>query len=908
MLKEHIRNVLIFLLLILTFNLINCNYSYGKVKTSDNDPIVATSDGYNFRYYDDGESKPFVYYTEGDYQIRYTIDSNGENYTLDYNDPNVYQILTGKKQNIGGDPTYLTSSLQQYFKKPGYLTGFSISKADVDKKVNGGKKSQNDNSSTDTSKQDTNSSSENSKKDKNTSDDKSKQDTDSSSDGSKIDTSNYPKYSIVNKQLQITYLTNEMKEKTAIYTYNSKQETFDMNNPDENIINYISYNQWKSPDGKKYYIPVSILKDNFSNVTGLSNDDLQNLIVAEENYGDSNSGSTDVWDTLLDGVAGILLYPAKIIPLLLGKAMETAMGLFTENGASLTLDDILFNKVPILSIDFFNFNSGNSMVDTIRENVATWYYALRNLAAVILFIILLYTGLRMALSTVAQEKAKYSQLIVNWLVSIALLFVLHYIMRFIILANNSLVNVFATALTNDKEKTIDAVDQFFVNAWSVGFTEGVGSALAYLVLVGMTFVFLLSYLKRMITLAFLIVIAPLVTITYSIDKMGDNKSQALNNWLKEFSYNILIQPFQCGAYLALVQSAMNTLTNNKSLASVVVAFIMIVFLYEAEKIIKHIFHFNPQTMSDTVGHAAYYATIMGNVGNFASRGKNKYASKTSVQTKQQVQGGKANTGNGTGNTGNSKSNASGNARKKTGVTGNSKINEAISAVTNNRLVQAGVTANKVANKMILGLGLSAATGDATTMLSSGVNAIKGGLAEGREYRENRNRHELQESYNAAKNEARENIINNKVKEKMGLDSLDNLTDEQKSQVKTLKDNIRQNEGDDIEAQASQEMGVRATELANGAMPETEEEENLSNAIKKIRNTYSEEGMSNSNIDNQIANDFANIREGKYSEASGLEMKAKEAADKGKEIVDTLHSPVRDVKKFYKENNDSQKHT
>ena len=53
------------------------------------------------------------------------------------------------------------------------------------------------------------------------------------------------------------------------------------------------------------------------------------------------------------------------------------------------------------------------------------------------------------------------------------------------------------------------------------------------------------YIKRMLTVGFLIVIAPLITITYSIDKMGDGKSQALNAWLKEFIYNVLIQTFHC---------------------------------------------------------------------------------------------------------------------------------------------------------------------------------------------------------------------------------------------------------------------------------------------------------------------------------------------------------------------------
>ena len=41
---------------------------------------------------------------------------------------------------------------------------------------------------------------------------------------------------------------------------------------------------------------------------------------------------------------------------------------------------------------------------------------------------------------------------------------------------------------------------------------------------------------------FLIMIAPLITVTYAIDKAGDGKAQAFSIWIKEFAVNVLIQP------------------------------------------------------------------------------------------------------------------------------------------------------------------------------------------------------------------------------------------------------------------------------------------------------------------------------------------------------------------------------
>ena len=651
---------------------------------------------------------------------------------------------------------------------------------------------------------------------------------------------------------------------------------------------------------------IDTTKREIPNYTEISYDELQ---IQIETWKSTTDTEQDIIDVLLDGVAGILLYPAKIVPLLIGRTLETVMGLFAEDGLSLTLDEILFNKVEILSIDFFNLNPQNGMVKTIRENVAIWYYGIRNLSATILFVILLYTGLRMAISTAAEEKARYSEMIVNWLISIALLFVLHYIMEFVIVINNRLVSIFATALTNNKGDTIDMIDQFFVNSWSLSFTEGLGSALAYLALVGMTFVFLLAYLKRMITIAFLIVISPLVTVTYSLDKMGDNKSQALDNWLKEFAYNVLIQPFQCAAYLALVESAMKILTTERSLSAVVVAFIMIVFLYEAEKIIKLIFGFNPQSMSDTVGHAAYYATIMNNANSIATGAKNKYTSKTAItpqnETKNEKSFGKNVSPNaGTlGENNNQRANALAKGGKVgSGQKGTSRINNALSKVTSNGVFQAGVTANKIASKMILGVGLSGATGEPTTMLSAGASAIKNGFASGRKYSENRNRHALQQSYKAAENEAREDILNERVRQKMGIDSFDELTDEQRTQANSYRDQIERDEGDDIDLEAKELVRQRADAIANGAEPETEAEEQLQDSIGKLSRSYKNNGMSDKNINTQISNDFASIRAGGYSEATDLEIGAKNAMSKAKDVADVIASTVKDVKKYYRKKN------
>lgn len=141
--------------------------------------------------------------------------------------------------------------------------------------------------------------------------------------------------------------------------------------------------------------------------------------------------------------------------------------------------------------------------------------------------------------------------------------------------------------------------------------------------------FLIMYIKRMLTIGFLIVISPLITITYSIDKMGDGKSQALNAWLKEFVFNVLIQPFHCVIYLIFGNTAINLLTEQQTLASAVLAICMVLFIFKGEKIVRDIFNFRASSLGEAIGGAAAITTGISMLKNKGEKDK-----KNKVDTKK----------------------------------------------------------------------------------------------------------------------------------------------------------------------------------------------------------------------------------------------------------------------------------
>lgn len=332
-----------------------------------------------------------------------------------------------------------------------------------------------------------------------------------------------------------------------------------------------------------------------------------------------------------------------------------SLGGVTASGIMVTPFTIFFNQVPLLDVDFMSFDSPSSAVNDFRTQVATWYYILRIIAAAILLLILIYIGIRMAISTMAQDKVVYKKMLADWATSLALLFLLHYFIVFIINLNSSFIEILkgVGGAEDHVGNFIDYIANVALQSVSVasGF-NGIVSIIVYAVIIYQTLKFLLLYLKRMITIGFLIIISPLITITYSIDKIGDQRAQALNTWMKEFCYNILIQPFHCIMYLAFVNVAIsliepsaletmfnivsfipglsiiatagnavaNTVNGTNTLAAGILACVCISFVDDGEKIIRKIFGFEKASSLDSaVAAAAAVGTLTSKAKDLGSK-------------------------------------------------------------------------------------------------------------------------------------------------------------------------------------------------------------------------------------------------------------------------------------------------
>ena len=379
--------------------------------------------------------------------------------------------------------------------------------------------------------------------------------------------------------------------------------------------------------------------------------------------------------------------------------------------ATVTVDKIFSNEIPLFDVDFFNpkgeeitLSDGSKSIGKkvklkngkevevestaykLQKTISDWYNTLRYIALVVMLSVLVYIGIRITISSTAGDKAKYKQMIMDWIVAMCLLFIMQYIMSFSNIIVNKITDVVKStapkdqymelAIQKDDEfKVLDTIAKYELGGdasddeikdevkkledsivvdmgdaelivWDTDFlgyarfeadmaksgnASYAGFAILYAVLVAFTWFFSITYIKRVIYMAFLTIISPLVALTYPIDKINDGKAQAFDMWLKEYIFNLLIQPLHLLLYTILITSAFNLASQN-----IIYALVAIGFMIPAEKLMRRFFGFEKAQTPGLLAGPAGAALAMSGVNKLLSKGghsKGKDGSKGSSNSK-----------------------------------------------------------------------------------------------------------------------------------------------------------------------------------------------------------------------------------------------------------------------------------
>ena len=271
-------------------------------------------------------------------------------------------------------------------------------------------------------------------------------------------------------------------------------------------------------------------------------------------------------------------------------------------------EEIFAGNLDLLDVNFIDDSNQDEDWKKIRSIVSSWYKVLRMVSIIGLLSVLIYTGIKIIISSNTKDKAKYKEMLINWFIAVFLAFTMHYIMAFILSIIEEvcgLLQGISGAITVDAGGKIFKTNLIGLARFQMQqqhFSDKLGNLVIYMALVAYTFKFTFMYLKRVLRMAFLTVIAPIVALTYPIDKMN-GKAKGFEMWLKEYIYNALLQPMHYILYYILVTSSITLAARNP-----IYGIAALLFISHAERLLKRIFGFDKASAGTVGGLAGAYAT------------------------------------------------------------------------------------------------------------------------------------------------------------------------------------------------------------------------------------------------------------------------------------------------------------
>ncbi|MBQ8043514.1 MAG: hypothetical protein IJ272_05120 [Clostridia bacterium] len=292
-------------------------------------------------------------------------------------------------------------------------------------------------------------------------------------------------------------------------------------------------------------------------------------------------------------------------------------------GSDLSIDNMLFNEYSNTRLSIFGssqtgnksngFLQDSGLIDANgKEGILTRYFVLfRNIAIAVYIVILLYMGIRILLASTGSKKEKYKSMLSDWVKGIIILASFQYVMKYAIVINDGIVDYLSelrlTLPGQTSLPTLSGVSDELSSAMGLvnsnissngdimetmrGYAAQTGRlayAMIYLFLIKQLLGFVYIYFKRLISVLFLIVIFPVVTISYAIDKIKDGKSQVFDNWLKEFLLNVFIQSFQAINYI-VVMSIIFALTTSGGVPNVILVMVGLEYISNGDKLLRSMF-------------------------------------------------------------------------------------------------------------------------------------------------------------------------------------------------------------------------------------------------------------------------------------------------------------------------------
>lgn len=328
-------------------------------------------------------------------------------------------------------------------------------------------------------------------------------------------------------------------------------------------------------------------------------------------------GGEDKANLFERAVSTCFIYIAAQLYGIIGMAVGSADG-----GQPLTIESLFFNHYSTTRLTIFSEMEGgsNDYLDSgMRDKINEVYKFFTSIAVIAYMIMLIYIGIRILLNAGTAKNAKYKEFVLYWVCGVAILFLFPYVMKYTIVINNAFVSFIDTnkaTIANLGDSTLQGGfsgstssnfgtvgdlfktthddlmtgTDYMSHMYQLAFEKGwLVYTLCFIIMLKQLLTLIIVYFKRFLMTIFLIVIFPLVTVSYAIDKLGDGKSQAFGNWCKEYVLNVFIQSFHAIVYV--IGMAMIFKLGDFG-DNWLVVMMLLTFIAKGDELLRHIFNMN----------------------------------------------------------------------------------------------------------------------------------------------------------------------------------------------------------------------------------------------------------------------------------------------------------------------------
>ena len=212
-----------------------------------------------------------------------------------------------------------------------------------------------------------------------------------------------------------------------------------------------------------------------------------------------------------------------------------------------TLDKLFFGDFKFLDINIFNINTskesnskGNEANANLKKGVAVWTNATRGFAVAISLLLFILGAVMLMLNSARTDSkatsiASLKNFLTDTVKGLMIALMITVVLAMILFAHDMVISIFNAIRYKMLESGAQSAELIiYKNVLDLDI-NGYGysvSFIAYLFMSAYHIKFLIIYINRLLTIGFLIVVAPIISVTYALDRIGDRKKPSSFKFLQ----------------------------------------------------------------------------------------------------------------------------------------------------------------------------------------------------------------------------------------------------------------------------------------------------------------------------------------------------------------------------------------